>query len=118
MATAKKCSYFEKDLVGKSPTVNVHVFKRGKDEGQNREFFNTLMNIIRKGGNKKLGSVYKADYQGTFIPSWLECVEQNQLEKVEISGPLGLFFAIKDAAELVFFQNWYCFDIHRYQLNY
>eukprot|EP00597_Dinobryon_sp_UTEXLB2267_P003293 CAMPEP_0170058440 /NCGR_PEP_ID=MMETSP0019_2-20121128/1065_1 /TAXON_ID=98059 /ORGANISM="Dinobryon sp., Strain UTEXLB2267" /LENGTH=426 /DNA_ID=CAMNT_0010263387 /DNA_START=155 /DNA_END=1432 /DNA_ORIENTATION=- len=61
---------------------------------------NSLVNIIRKGGNKKLGSIYKGDYQGTFIPTWMTCVEQNQLERVEISNCLGLFFAVKDAGEL------------------
>jgi nucleosome binding factor SPN SPT16 subunit len=101
MATPKKCSYFEKDLVGKHPTINVHVLKRGKEDALNREIFNSLVNIIRKGGNKKLGSIFKGEYLGAFVPSWLECVEQNQLEKVEISNCLGLFLAVKDASELV-----------------
>ena len=53
------------------------------------------------GGNSKLGSIFKADYQGAFVPSWIEFVDQNQLEKVEISNPLGLFFGVKDESELV-----------------
>jgi len=115
MATAKKCAYFEKDLVGKNSTINVHVLTKGKDEGANKETMNSLVNIIRKGGNKKLGSIYKGDYQGTFIPIWLNCIEQNQLEKVEISNSLGLFFAIKDAGELVNYFFNCLFEVHSTQ---
>ncbi len=101
MATAKKCSYLEAELVGKNSTVNVHILKRGKDEGMNREYFNTLIGAVRKGGGKKIGSLFKGEFNGGFIPSWMEFVDQSQLEKFEISGCLGLFFAVKDETEQV-----------------
>lgn len=77
MATAKKCSYFERDLVGKNSTINVHVFKKGKDEGQNRELFHTLMNIIRKGffflhrqHSSSIHDMYVCMYTKVGIVSW------------------------------------------------
>lgn len=101
MATAKKCGMLEKDLVGKHDTIKVHLLVRSKDEGQNREHFNELGNVIRKGGGKKLGSLFKAEYEGNFIPSWMNFLDQSQLEKVDISPALGLLLAVKDEVELV-----------------
>lgn len=100
MATAKKCSYLEAALEGKSTTCNVHILKRGKDEGQNVEHFNTLVDAIRKAG-KKLGNILKTEFQGNFIPSWQEHLKRNLIEEVDISANLGLFFATKDEFELV-----------------
>lgn len=100
MATAKKCSYLEKDLLGKSDTINIHILKRGKDEGMTREQFNELANAVRKSGGKAIGSLFKGEYAGTFIPSWMDFVNQSQLEKVEIATPLSFFFSVKDESEL------------------
>jgi nucleosome binding factor SPN SPT16 subunit len=103
MATAKKCSFLEKALLDpeiSSPT-SIHIIKREKDEGMVRESFNSLFGVVRKGGGKRLGSLYKGDYEGNFIPTWMEAVQQSQLETFEIAPSLGLFFAVKDETELV-----------------
>ena len=103
MATAKKCGMLEKDLVGKHDTIKVHCLIRSKDEGQNREHFNELGNVVRKGGGKRIGSFLKAEYEGNFIPSWLRFVDQSQLEKCDIAPSMGLFLSVKDETELVRF---------------
>lgn len=101
MATAKKCGMLEKDLVGKHDTIKINLLTRTKDEGMNREHFNELSNAVRKGGGKRIGSVFKAEYEGNFIPSWLAFLEQSQLEKFDITPALGLYLSIKDETELV-----------------
>lgn len=101
MATAKKCGMLEKDLAGKHDTIKLNLLVRTKDEGQNREHFNELGNVVRKGGGKRIGSLFKGEYQGNFIPIWMSFVDQSQLEKFEISSALGLFLAVKDEVELV-----------------
>jgi nucleosome binding factor SPN SPT16 subunit len=101
MGSAKKCSLFERDISGKNPAINVHLFQRTKDEGLNREYFHTMANICRKSGGNSIGSVYKDEYAGGFIKSWLDFLHQNTLQKIEISPAFGLFFAVKDPTELV-----------------
>eukprot|EP01035_Chromulina_nebulosa_P019212 gene19212-25063_t len=61
---------------------------------------NNLINIVRKNGGKKIGSLFKNQYEGTFIPVWLQLIDSNQLEKVEISSPIGQLLAVKDETEL------------------
>jgi nucleosome binding factor SPN SPT16 subunit len=101
MATQKKCNMLEKDLVGKHDTIKLHLLVRSKDEGQNREYFNELGNAIRKGGGKRLGSLFKAEFPGNFIPTWINFVDMSQLEKFDIAPALGLFLSTKDETELV-----------------
>lgn len=101
MATAKKCSYLESALLGTSSPISVNFLRKEKDEGVNRENFHNLLGVIRKGGGKRVGSLFSAEYDGTFIPLWMELVEQSQLDRFEIAPSLGLFFANKDEGELV-----------------
>jgi hypothetical protein len=101
MASAKKCAMLEKDLSGKHESIKINLLVRSKDEGQNREHFNELGNVIRKGGGKKIGSLFKAEFAGNFIPMWSSFIDGSQLEKFDIAAPLGLFFALKDEVELV-----------------
>lgn len=100
MATAKKCAYLESSLVGKHESIHVHMLIRTKDEAANREHYNTMAAAVRKGGGKRVGTLMKGVYQGQFIPSWFDFLEQSQLEKIEIASPLGAFFAVKDEHEL------------------
>lgn len=100
MASAKKCSILE-PLKQKESKIQMHLLQRGKDEGQNREFMHTLVQAIRKTGGKNVGSLYKNEYLGTFIPSWFEFISSNQLDKVEIASALGQYFATKDESEMV-----------------
>jgi len=101
MATAKKCGFVQEYLSLKHESIKVHVLVRTKDEGQNRQHFNDLANVIRRNGGKRLGTITKGDFQGQFIPSWMTFVEQSQIEKVDISSSIGLLLAIKDKEELV-----------------
>lgn len=101
MASAKKCGMIEKDLAGKHDTIKLHMLLRTKDEGQNREHYNELANAIRKGGGKRLGSLFKAEYNGNFIPTWINFVDLSQLEKFDIAPALGQFLSVKDETELV-----------------
>ena len=48
-----------------------------------------------------MGSLFNGEYDGTFIPMWMEMVQQSQIEMFEIAAGLGLFFASKDEGELV-----------------
>ena len=103
MATAKRCSYLESALLGTSSPISINFLKKEKDDGVNRENFHNLLSVIRKGGGKRLGSLFSAEYDGTFIPSWMDMVQQSQIEMFEIAPSLGLFFAMKDEGELVRF---------------
>lgn len=107
MSSSKKCSYLETFLLNSETSkninsiINLHIIKKTKDEGQNRENMNVLINAIRKNNGKKVGSLYKNEYNGNFIPSFMDMIDNNQLEKYEISSALGLFLAVKDETELV-----------------
>lgn len=101
MATAKKCSYLEVAFKDTTSSVSVNFLKKEKDEGVNRENFHSLLAVIRKGGGKRLGSLFNGEYDGSFIPMWMEMVQQSQIEMFEIAAGLGLFFASKDEGELV-----------------
>jgi nucleosome binding factor SPN SPT16 subunit len=100
MATAKKCNLLE-PLIGKSSKFQIHLLQRTKDEGQNRELMHTLAHAIRKSGGVNVGGLYKAEYLGTFIPSWFDFLADQQFEKVEIAAALGNLLAKKDETELV-----------------
>ena len=100
MASAKKIKYFQ-HLVNKNEKFSIHLYERTSDEGANKDIYQKLMSVIRKNtSSKKLGSLYKFEHQGNFIPSWFKFIEDNLIEKVEISAALGLFFAKKDDIEL------------------
>lgn len=98
MATPKKCNMFES--LTSNNSVSINLLQRSKDEGVNRENLHKLINAVRKTGGKKIGSIFKFDYQGSFIPSWIEFISNNQLDKAEISPALGIFFSKKDENEI------------------
>lgn len=102
MATAKKCSMIETFLVGKNETFRIETLTRTKDESVNRDLFGTLLAAVRKNGGKKIGSLFKGDVQGNFIPSWSKYLqEQEDIERIEVASALGHFFAAKDDVEMV-----------------
>jgi nucleosome binding factor SPN SPT16 subunit len=100
MATQKKCAILEKSLSGADGPIKVNFLYKEKDEGVNRENFHKLHNIVRKSGTR-LGSLYKAEYRGNFIQSWMDLVKSNQFEMVEISSGIALLLSVKDEAEQV-----------------
>jgi nucleosome binding factor SPN SPT16 subunit len=101
MSSTKKCNFVKQHLGESIKGFTLVYLERTKDEGMNREHFNKLMNVVRKGGGKKLGSLFKDKFNGAFIPQWMEFVEQSQIEQVEIAPALGLFFSLKDETEVV-----------------
>jgi nucleosome binding factor SPN SPT16 subunit len=101
MSSTKKCNFVKEHLGETIKGFSFVYLERTKDEGMNREHFNKLMGAVRKGGGKKLGSLFKDKFNGTFMPQWMEFVDQSQIEKAEIAPALGVFFALKDETELV-----------------
>lgn len=104
MATSKKCQMIQRDLMphSASSTIQLHFLEKSKDDGQNRENFHELLNAVRKGNGKKIGCLFKEKSAGSFIPQWMDMIDQSQLEKFEINSSLGLFLAIKEEAEVEF----------------
>ena len=99
MATEKKCRYIEA-LASQSTTISINILKRTKDEGSNKENMHTLIDAIRKSGTR-LGSLFKSEYDGNFIPGWMNMITDSHLDKVEIGTSIGLLLAVKDATEIV-----------------
>lgn len=102
MSNPKKCKFVKDQFEGKkSDKVSLKFFEKTKDEGQNRENFNQLMNAVRKSNGKRMGSLFKDKHNGAFIENWMSFVDQSQIEKVEIASALGTIFAVKDESEQV-----------------
>jgi nucleosome binding factor SPN SPT16 subunit len=104
MATAKKCQYLREFLVpnANENTSTIELIEKTKDDGQNRENMNELVNILRKDKGKKVGSIFKQSegFQGKFIPGFMTMVKDSQLDMVEIANALSSFFMLKDQDEL------------------
>lgn len=101
MATEKKCKLLESSLGAGGEGISFNVLQRTKDEGLNRERYNALLGVIRKGGGSKVGSLFKEKFSGDFIGAWMNSVDLSQIEKIDIAAPLGHFLSIKEADELV-----------------
>ena len=103
MATSKKLAYFKEQIIPhqKENTSKIVLLEKSKDEGQNREYLNELINAIRKDKSKKVGSFLKQEFEGKFVPQWMTMLKDSQLDLFEISPALSDFFAIKDENELV-----------------
>ena len=101
MASDKKCNYLESSLANASTTISFSCLHKTKDAGMNRENFNALLGSVRRTGGNKFGSILQLDLKGPFIQSWLDCIDQSQLEKVDISNGISILLSIKDETELV-----------------
>ena len=104
-ATAKKCSYLQKDLLPSQAgqATQLHFLEKTKDEGQNREHFHDLLNAIRKASSasKKVAHLVKEKMKGEFVNAWLGMVTQAaDLEVVDAASAFGGFFAVKEEAEV------------------
>jgi len=102
MATNKKLSYFKDQIVPhqNESTPKITLLEKSKDEGQNRENMNDLINAIRKDKGKKIGSFFKQEFDGKFIPQWITMLKDSQLDTHEIGPALSNFFLVKDESEL------------------
>ena len=103
MATDRKLRYLRDALIPfqNENTPKIILLEKSKDEGQNREHMNELINAMRKDKGKKIGTFIKQQFDGKFVPQWMQMVKDSQLELHEISPALGQFFVIKDESELV-----------------
>ena len=115
MASDKKCQYLDALAKGTS-SITYSSLQKTKDLGMNRENFNALLGNVRKAGNK-IGSVMQMELKGQFIQSWLSCVDQSQLEKVDITAGISLLLSVKDDNEIVscskFLYLLECINLHR-----
>jgi nucleosome binding factor SPN SPT16 subunit len=98
MATPKKCTMLEVLTAVENSPATVHLIKKEKDEGVNRENFHNLLSVVRKTG-KNIGSLLKQEYAGAFAQSWMELVKSSTIDMVDITDGMGIFFAVKDEAE-------------------
>jgi nucleosome binding factor SPN SPT16 subunit len=105
MSSTKKVNFVKGQLGDSLGSFNLIYLERTKDEGLNRENFNKLMNAVRKGNGKKLGSFFKDKFNGSFMSSWMEFVESSQIEKSDVTAAFGTFFAMKDEQEIVSFPS-------------
>lgn len=80
MSSTKKCNFVKQHLGETLKSFTLTYLEKTKDEGMNRENFNKLIGAIRKGNGKRLASLFKDKFNGTFIPQWMELVDSNQLE--------------------------------------
>ena len=101
MAAPKKCGILEKNILNTGNPISVHIYKKEKDDGMNRENFHNLMNAVRTNGGKKLGMLIKGEYKGNFVPLWMKFVEESHIETCEVASALGLYFVTKDDIEQV-----------------
>lgn len=104
MATPEKCEYLKSSILAKqdeNPDTKVHLLERTKDSGQNRELMHELLGAVRKNNGSKIASLFKTDYQGKFIPEWMEMVKGSGLDMVEASPALSHLLSTKDESELV-----------------
>ena len=104
MATAKKLKYFEESVLPamNENTQQVVLLEKTKDDGQNRENMNDLINRMRENKGKKVASFFKATFEGKFIPQWMTMLKDSQLDMHEAGPAFGHFFAQKDSDELEF----------------
>ena len=103
MATAKKNKFFEDSILPamNENTQTVVLLEKTKDDGQNRENMNDLLNRMREKNGKKVASFFKQTFDGKYIPLWMQMLNDSQLDMHEAGPAFGSFFAGKDADELV-----------------
>ncbi len=101
MSTTKKLAYIEAVVKEKPDSpFKFHFITKSKDEAMNKEGFNTIIAAIKKSGTR-LGTILKADFKGTFIPSWVQATETAAFELADISPAIGKAIAVKDQNEIV-----------------
>jgi nucleosome binding factor SPN SPT16 subunit len=103
MSAPKKLAYLQESLIPhqNENTTKITLLEKTKDDGQNRENMNALINAMRKDKGKKVGSFFKQQFEGKFAPLWIQMVKDSQLDMHEVAPAFGYFFAVKDETELV-----------------
>jgi hypothetical protein len=104
MATAEKCKYLKDSILPKqdeNASIKIHLVERSKDSGANRELMHDLLGAVRKNHGSKIASLFKTDYQGKFVPEWMEMVKGSGLDMIEATPGLSHLLSTKDETELV-----------------
>jgi nucleosome binding factor SPN SPT16 subunit len=102
MGSKNACALLQAVFTSKpDASTKLVLIQKEKDDVKNRENFQYLANAIRKSGSK-VGSIFKAEYPGTFVKSWIDLIESALLEKVEITSAVSLMLAAKDPEEVDF----------------
>ncbi|KAI5787115.1 FACT complex subunit-domain-containing protein [Geopyxis carbonaria] len=97
VTTAKKAKHLDDLRKGDIP---VEFLIRGKDETQNKQQFQQIVDIIKKSG--KVGVLTKDQAQGPFAKEWKAAYPgaTDGLEEVDIAPALSTVMSVKDEAEL------------------
>jgi nucleosome binding factor SPN SPT16 subunit len=105
MASEKKCGIWRDQILphAENYQTKIELLEKTKDDGMNREHMNRLLNAVRGKDNKgkKIGSLFKLQYDGKFISTWMDMVKGSQLEMFEAAPAIGKLLSIKDENELV-----------------
>ena len=104
MATAKKCRYL-KELMDKQDentnSIKMHLLEKTKDDGANRELMHNMLGAARKNHGSKLGCFYKQEFEGKFIPGWMEMIKGSGLDMIEAAPGVGKLLCVKEDNEIV-----------------
>jgi len=100
LSSAKKCSVLQQQLDGKGEGLTLTFTEKSKDETTNVDNFNRVFSSLKRNGVKAIGTLIKDKPETSFLTKFAEVMDESQLEKVDITAALGLFFAIKDETEL------------------
>jgi len=99
--TSRKKAALLEPLKGKGEgKVKLTVLQRSREDN-NQENFNDLLSAVRRGGTR-IGILMKEQdgLLGDFAKSWLEAIERDSLQKVDIALGLSILLAQKDPQEL------------------
>lgn len=111
LSSAKKCQVIQQQLDGKGEGFTLHFIEKSKDEAVNADNFNRLIANLKKSGVKTFGHLVKEKPENSFLTRFAQSMDENDVEKVDITNALGLFFAVKDETELVCIR-WFLFVVY------
>lgn len=101
LSSPKKCQVLQQQIDGKGEGFTLHFFEKSKDEGANAETFNRLISNLKKSGAKNFGYLAKEKVENSYLSKFISCIDENDVEKVDITSALGQFFSVKEEVELV-----------------
>lgn len=108
IATSKKCNLISTAVQQKpNAEMKIELLVKSKEDSVNIDQFTMILNAIKKQSGTKLGGLPKMECKGNFISLWNSTVAQAQLEVVDVSNALGVFFATKDENELVIASSYF-----------
>jgi nucleosome binding factor SPN SPT16 subunit len=100
LSSSKKCQVLQQQLSGKGEGFALHFIEKSKDDAINGDNFNRLITSLKKTGVKNFGYLAKEKSENSYLNRFLQSLDENDAEKVDITAALGLFFAGKDETEL------------------